>query len=144
MLDLYINIRQLRKDLGLSQQELAEKLGYNDRSSIAKIESGNVDLPQSKIEAFAKVLGVKASELMGWTDDPLPDPVLCAGGKLPEDDIKFQEAVAYTLRKLKELTTLKDAQNLNHFVQLYDRLDDIDKGKIAERMETMLEADKYK
>ena len=37
---------------------------------IAKIEKGAVDLPQSKIIAFAEALNVSPSDLMGWdTDD---------------------------------------------------------------------------
>lgn len=67
MLQLYENIRVLRKALKMSQAELALKTGYNDRSSIAKIEKGEVDLPQSKIALFAAALGVSAGELMGNT-----------------------------------------------------------------------------
>lgn len=69
MLELYKRIRQLRQDKGMSQQELAEKTGYTDRSSIAKIEKGDVDLTESKIQAFADALGVRPSYLMGWDDD---------------------------------------------------------------------------
>ena len=68
MLDLYRNIKKYRKEAHLSQEELAKKVGYNDRSSIAKIEKGDVDLPQSKIIAIAKALGVDAGTLMGWED----------------------------------------------------------------------------
>lgn len=66
---LYINIKLRRKQLGLTQEELAKKLGYADKSMIAKIEAGNVDLPQSKILAFADALGTTPSALMGWDDD---------------------------------------------------------------------------
>ncbi len=66
MLELYRNIREKRIELKLSQEELAKRTGYKDRTSIAKIESGKVDLPQSKIELFAAALGTTASELMGW------------------------------------------------------------------------------
>ena len=59
------NIKLLREKLGLSQEELALKVGYKDRSSIAKIESGKVDLAQSKIAAFAVALRVTPAELMG-------------------------------------------------------------------------------
>lgn len=58
------NIKRLRKKLGLSQDELAEMCGYTSRSSIAKIESGCVDIPQSKIVAFAKALKVLPSDLI--------------------------------------------------------------------------------
>ena len=63
---LYTNIKALRKMNGWSQEDLAKRMGYTDRSMIAKIESGVVDLAESKIMAFAKVFGVKPSVLMGW------------------------------------------------------------------------------
>lgn len=53
-------LRELRK---LSQTELAEKVGYKDKTAIAKVEAGKVDLPQSKIYAFAKALGTTISYL---------------------------------------------------------------------------------
>lgn len=62
---LYINIKNRRIELGMTQQELADKMGYTNRSSIAKIENGTVDLSQSKIVQFAKVLETTPSELMG-------------------------------------------------------------------------------
>lgn len=68
MLLLYKNIRQRREELGMSQEELAHKLGYKSRSSINKIELGENDIPQSKIEAFAKALDVTPSYLMGWEE----------------------------------------------------------------------------
>lgn len=73
-------IRQRRKELGLSQADLAGLLSYGDRSTIAKIESGKNDLTQSKIAAFAKVLNTTPSFLMGWTEDPTDydDPDLIA------------------------------------------------------------------
>lgn len=63
---LYENIRNLRIENGWSQQELADRTGYTDRSSIAKIEKGQVDLSQSKIALFAKVFGVDPVDLMGF------------------------------------------------------------------------------
>lgn len=70
MIDLYKNIKQLRENKGLSQDELAKKTGYTSRSSIAKIEKGEVDLPRSKIIAFAEALDTTPGYLMGWTDIP--------------------------------------------------------------------------
>lgn len=66
MLELYKNIKRLREEQKLSQDVLAKLTGYTDRSSIAKIEKGLVDLQQSKIELFAKALGTTVQELMGW------------------------------------------------------------------------------
>ena len=65
MQPLYENIKRLRLQKGWSQQRLADMVGYSDRSSIAKIESGLVDLSRSKIEEFADALGVSPVKLMG-------------------------------------------------------------------------------
>lgn len=65
-------IKALRKQKKLSQDELARLTGYTDRSSIAKIESGQVDLTESKILLFAQVLDVSPSYLMGLSDAPPP------------------------------------------------------------------------
>lgn len=68
MLKLYENIRRLRKENHWTQEDLARRMGYTDRSMIAKIEAGKVDITQSKIMDFAKVLGVEPGELMGWEE----------------------------------------------------------------------------
>lgn len=69
MLPLYQNIKSRRTELKMSQDTLAELTGYKDRSSIAKIEKGEVDLAESKIREFARALRVSPQELMGW-DEP--------------------------------------------------------------------------
>ena len=69
MIDLYKNIKRRRQQLGMTQSELAKKLGYADKSMIAKIEKGNVDLSQSKIVAFAHALEISAGDLMGDTQE---------------------------------------------------------------------------
>lgn len=65
MLELYKNIKSKRIALNMTQSELAEIMGYADKSMIAKIEKGLVDLPQSKIIAFANALNTKPGDLMG-------------------------------------------------------------------------------
>lgn len=65
MLNLYVNIKNERLKKGWTQTELAHKVGYSDKSMIAKIESGKVDLPQTKIRAFANVFNCSESYLMG-------------------------------------------------------------------------------
>ena len=69
MNDLYKNIKIRREFLKMTQDELAKKLGYKTRSSVNKIELGLSDIPQSKIEAFAKALNTTPGDLMGWDDD---------------------------------------------------------------------------
>lgn len=50
------NVKKRRLQLGLSQQELADKLGYKTRSTITRIEAGENSIPENKLARFAKVL----------------------------------------------------------------------------------------
>lgn len=59
-------IRIRREELGLSQEELARRIGYKSRSSINKIEMNNYNLVQSKIKAVADALETTPSYIMGW------------------------------------------------------------------------------
>ena len=63
-------IKARRNALKLSQRELAARLGYNDHTTLTRIEAGKVDLTQSKLVQFAEVLGVTPSYLMGWDQEP--------------------------------------------------------------------------
>ena len=92
---LYENIKARRIELGLTQDELARKMGYADKSMIAKIESGKVDLAQSKILAFAKALGTTPSMLMGGDDD---DPA--------EDTDALMAALERAFNERPEMRTL--------------------------------------
>lgn len=66
---IYDRIKKMRERRGLTQAELATAVGYTSRSSINKIEAGLIDIPQSKIEIFAKVLEVSPAYLMGWEEN---------------------------------------------------------------------------
>lgn len=62
------NIKKRRYELKMSQQELANRMGYKTRSTIAKIESGENDVTQKKLEKFASVLHTSVEQLMlGYT-----------------------------------------------------------------------------
>ena len=62
-------IKYRREQLGLSQDELARRLGYKSRSSINKIENDASGLPQSKIVAIANALQTTPSYIMGWQEE---------------------------------------------------------------------------
>ena len=53
MSELSTSLDLRRKELGLSQEELAQRMGYRSKSSITKLEKGINDLPQSKVEELA-------------------------------------------------------------------------------------------
>lgn len=58
------NIKKRRFELRMSQQELADAMGYKTRSTIAKIESGENDVSQKKLQKFASVLDTTVEALI--------------------------------------------------------------------------------
>ena len=68
------NILYMRKRLGMTQEELATKMGYKSKSTINKIEMGINDIPQRQIVKFAEVLGTTPAHLMGWITEEQKNP----------------------------------------------------------------------
>lgn len=64
-------IRTRREALGLTQSDLAKKLGYKSKSSITKIETGVHNLTQSKIKAIADALDTTPAYIMGWDSEDM-------------------------------------------------------------------------
>lgn len=61
---IYERIKELRKASGMSQVELAHKVGYQGRSAISKVENGERDISQSMIATYAAALGVTPAYLL--------------------------------------------------------------------------------
>ena len=66
-------IKAQRLALGYSQDYLAKLLGYKNRSTIAKIESGKNDISQTKIYEFARALNCSPSDLLDINEFTEPD-----------------------------------------------------------------------
>ena len=89
-------IKKRREELGYTQEQLAEKMGYRSKSTINKIEAGINDITQSKITAFAKILKTTPSYLMGWEEeDNNFDPVSILSKKEKFEYDKFMEDAVY-------------------------------------------------
>ena len=71
-----LRIKGLRESKKMSQSELAEKVGYKDKTAIAKVEAGKVDLPQSTLSSFAKALETTTSYL--FSDEQIEKPTTIA------------------------------------------------------------------
>ncbi len=78
------NLRQLRKERGMSQDELAEKLGYKSFTTIQKWESGVSEPSMEKVKAIADIFGVTIEQLVNGSVEPtiylvptIPAPAPC-------------------------------------------------------------------
>ena len=66
-------IKQAREALGMTQAELARRMGYSARSTINRIENGSQAFPMKKLDKFAQVLDVTPAYLAGFTEADIPD-----------------------------------------------------------------------
>ena len=105
MNDVGKRIAERRKELNMTQDELAKRLGYTSRSTVYKVETGINDLTPSKLEAYAKALGTTPSYLMGWDDEPSLDdipqsvlPLMDAAKDLEKKDIEYLIDLAKRLK----------------------------------------------
>jgi transcriptional regulator with XRE-family HTH domain len=80
-------IRQRRFELGMTLDEVAQKVGVHN-STVQRWETGKIDnLGRDKISSLAAALQVSPEYLLGWTDDP---------------NIIYQENIAVALADLSQ------------------------------------------
>jgi repressor LexA len=113
MLNLYKNIKERRIELKMSQDTLAELTGYRDRSSIAKIEKGEVDISESKIREFAKALKVSPRKLMGWDEHTTQSELLSQDKKGVVINVLGRVAAGIPLEAITDIIDTEEiSQNL--------------------------------
>ena len=78
-------IRARRKEIGMTQEELAHKLGYKSKVSINKIELGLQKLPSDKIGAVARdTKGSQSRRMIAYWLQTAPDEQINAVAALIE------------------------------------------------------------
>lgn len=118
---LGMNIKRLREERGLSQEELANMCGYsesNARSSMSKMEKGVNDIPASKLKKIAAALNVPVTELMNCTE-------------------QVQEL------KACELFERCYGENIFSAVKMFLSLDEMDRTQVIGVMRGLLMNEKY-
>ena len=110
------NIKRRRSDLRMSQQELADAMGYKTRSTIAKIESGENDVSQKKLEKFAAVLNTSVEGLISGqfaAPAPLPGPGLSPSGASRSKNVVLILAGGQSVRNQQNIP--------NQFINIRDK-----------------------
>ena len=88
-MDIYERIRYKREALDMSQEELAHKIGYKDRTAVSKMEAGQRQIKQSMIVKLASALDTTPAYLMGWDNE--------------DDDATLAARLLYRYRALDDL-----------------------------------------
>ena len=95
-------IRQRRKELGLSQEELAHRLGNKSRASVCTVERDKEDLTTTRIQQYADALETTIAYLMGWDSN-------VSVGKITEKDLPKWAQHPETLGAAQDVTRKFDA-----------------------------------
>lgn len=110
-------IRARRKEMGMSVDELAARLG-KDRSTVYRYEKGDIEnLPLDVLQPIADALDTQPAELMGWVkkDSHTLNAMAAQLSKRMLTDHKFYNMVR-KLSLLDEAQTASIEQLLNVFV----------------------------
>ena len=62
-------IKNRRIELGLTQLEVAKRLGLTTKAAVSKIEGQGDNVTLKNVEKFAKALDCSIPYLMGWEDE---------------------------------------------------------------------------
>jgi len=128
-LELCKNIRARRIALKMTQQELAQKVGYKSTSTIAKIESGENDIPHARLAAFAVALNSTPVELLGLkTVTPEQDTLT---NIVPCTISKGKPQLKEIIRKLDSLSE----KDLNRVIAVIKPLIEIFVSDVSKHME---------
>ena len=73
MIEMYSRIRELRKELGLSQEKMAKRLGMS-QTGYSKYETGENDIPTHVLTALAEIFQTSVDYLLDLTDISRPYP----------------------------------------------------------------------
>ena len=73
-MNIGLRIKHRREELGLTQDDLARRMGYTNRSTITKVEKGVNDITQSNVVKYANALECTTAYLMGWEDEEEKKP----------------------------------------------------------------------
>lgn len=68
-IDVLFRIADLRKKAGMSQAELAQRMGYRSSATIAMWETGDRKPPSDVLPALAKELGCTIQDLYRCTQE---------------------------------------------------------------------------
>ena len=98
-------IKEMRMEKGWTQEELARKIGYADKTAINKIEKNINDVNQSTIQKFAEAFGCNIEDFFIAT--PISDDEI-------DLILSFREADQVTQESIKRLLAYSKGLNNDH------------------------------
>ena len=132
-------VKQRRKELGLTQEELAKRLGNSSRASICTVEKDREDLTTTRIAKLANALETSPAFLMGWVDNPDPLYVDTSAGMIEKfSHMPLEKVKAYDVADIRMKVEFPTGNTNDIF---FDRLPPEDKENIIRLYKLYQKAD---
>lgn len=98
-------IKTRREELGITQEELAARLGYKTRSTIARIESGENSIPLKMLGEYSKALDIPLWQLLDMDPELSKNDENYHNQKLIEiqDKIKAEATKEYQIQRALQI-----------------------------------------
>lgn len=68
-------IKKRRLELNLTQEDLAQRMGYKSKAAICKVEGGEDNITSDRVRKFADALETTPAYLMGWSETPIANEI---------------------------------------------------------------------
>lgn len=148
-------IQKYRKDAGLTQRELSERIGKTF-SSVQKYELGLTEPPMSVIEKIAIALKIPVAQLVGWEE--VTQQRQESGISIEDIALEFDipPEILYQWEKSPELVNpefiskyqqvfqmLEQIKNKNALIAAFDSLNKTGQQEAVKRIEELTEIPKY-
>lgn len=85
------NVRQVRKEKGMTQSDLARKLGGHGKEIVERVESGTANVAIAYYYRIAKALGVPISRIT-VTSNPMLEKLRQQGNELKKEHLSFKSS----------------------------------------------------
>ena len=111
-------VKKIRTQLGLNQQDLAERSGFNNKQTISEIENGRRALKATEVHSLAQALHVEYTELL-LGKIPSQQPVVLWREPIDGNHRRTEEAVF--LQRCRRYSFLEEILNARAKTQLPQR-----------------------
>lgn len=124
-MDIGERIRNRRKEMDMTQDQLAAKAGFKNRSAISKLETAGNDVTMRQVKRIAECLDTTPAYLMGWSDIvceiPLSQATERNPGMIPDDVIEDM---------IKNRTLSNADTQMIEILRIYRMLSDTKRNKV--------------
>ncbi|MEA5402552.1 helix-turn-helix transcriptional regulator [Arcicella sp. DC2W] len=114
-----LNIKRIRTEKGISQQEMADKLGFA-QNNYSKIERGIVELTVNRLYEIAEILNVSIFEIL------IEEKAFKGQSNLDTETQQLKEKYNYLESKLENFTLIMD--ELKERLNTFKKVDSDKKG----------------